>query len=145
MHGAFVEVKPALAAISRQEWEKIARLIRHKNLLLAAGLPGTEHLFLFLNDGGAIVSDGLLEWLNECFADPAGWASFFLKNYLSHQVEFVPRVILLPHVRSPDEDNFCGWGFALRRWDASRRLLLERALRSAKSARFEAGEKRGSR
>ena len=97
VHDAFVEVKSALAALSRHEWEKMARLMPHKNLLLVAGLPGTEHLFLFLNASGAIVSEDLLEFLSEYFDDPAGWASFFLENYSSHRVELEPIRITQRH------------------------------------------------
>lgn len=139
-HAVFVEVKPTLASLSRRDWDKLARFINHQNLLLVAGMPGAEQMYLFQLYRG-VGDEGLLqELLEENFEDSESWSRFFLENFHDRLVVLAPNVVFFPRPADSESDNFQLWGFMCRSWRNTSERMLSQAASLARSARFEFGE-----
>ena len=133
----FVEIKPSLSLISRPDWDKLARFIAYKDLLLVAGVPGTAQMFLFPEDGDT--SDYWQELLDDGFQESPAWARAFIELYPGNVVALAPNA-LMGQRRAGDGGAGPIWGFIYTAWLYQGHHAINRAVVAANSARFGFGE-----
>lgn len=133
----FVEIKPSLSLLSKPDWDKLARFISHHNMLLVAGTPGTEQMFLFPADEDT--SDYWQELLNGDFQDSLSWARTFIELHPGNVVALAPNALRMQR-RAGDEGAMPVWGFIYTAWLYQGHHAINGAIVAAKSARFEFGE-----